>query len=126
MIDKTWTVTIEEDPETGDLVLPIPEEILFLTGWKEGDELTWDQDKEGNWVVSKKEPVKKFEHVIKVKYTNEVNDSIHWNETCAMVVETFGLPGDRYMYRPHVNYMTFEFETEHDALLCRLLLSDRL
>jgi hypothetical protein len=29
--------TVEEDPETGDLMLPFTEEILSTLGWKEGD-----------------------------------------------------------------------------------------
>jgi len=28
MENKRWTVTLEEDPATGDLILPIPQEIL--------------------------------------------------------------------------------------------------
>ena len=39
--NKRWEVTLEEDPKTGDLILPIPQEILNLQGWKDGDELDW-------------------------------------------------------------------------------------
>ena len=44
----SWTVTIEEDPETGDLILPLPEDMLQLQGWVEGDTLTWVDNKDGS------------------------------------------------------------------------------
>jgi len=126
MHGKVWTVEIEEDPETGELILPIPKELLFLQGWQDGDELKFIDNQDGSWTMTDVKEPKKFDYEVKVKYHDEVNDSVYWNETCAMVVETFGLPGDRYMYRPRADYMVFEFESKHDALLCQLLLSDRL
>ena len=49
-----------------------------------------------------------------------------WNETCAMVLEVFGLPGDRYESKPEHDYMSFTFKNTKDAELCRILLSERL
>jgi len=49
-----------------------------------------------------------------------------WNETCALVLGVFGLPGHRFVYHPHEDYMTFSFTTEKDASLCKILLSERL
>ena len=43
-----------------------------------------------------------------------------------MVLEVFGLPGDRFVYHPHMDYMTFDFVSEKDAIMCKILLSDRL
>ena len=37
-----WTVVLEEDPETGDLMLPLNEEMLAQTGWQLGDTLVWE------------------------------------------------------------------------------------
>jgi hypothetical protein len=55
------------------------------------------------------------------------NQNSHWwNETCAMVLEQFGLPGDKYTSHPTENSMSFEFNNEQDALLCKILLSDRI
>lgn len=34
-----YEVITQEDPETGDLILPIPPQVLQSLGWKEGDEL---------------------------------------------------------------------------------------
>lgn len=52
---KTWTVTLEEDPETGDLILPFPDDMLEETGWQEGDVLEWIDNKDGTWSLVKKE-----------------------------------------------------------------------
>lgn len=49
-----------------------------------------------------------------------------WNETCAIVLEVFGLPGDRYQSTPDYHYMSFTFNNQKDADLCRILLSERL
>ena len=51
MTDR-WTVQVEEDPETGDLVLPLPEEMLSRLGWKIGDDLNWEKVNE-NWTLKK-------------------------------------------------------------------------
>lgn len=37
-----WIVELEEDPETGDLVMPLPPAMLEALGWKIGDDLTWN------------------------------------------------------------------------------------
>jgi hypothetical protein len=39
-----WIVELEEDPETGDLVMPLPPAMLEALGWKVGDDLTWNID----------------------------------------------------------------------------------
>ena len=51
---NTWTVTVEEDPETKDLILPIPQELLDLQGWNEGDTLEWKDQGDGSWLLEKK------------------------------------------------------------------------
>lgn len=49
-----------------------------------------------------------------------------WNDTCAMVIEVFGLPGNKFVYTPSEDFMTFTFKSKKDAYLCRILLSERL
>jgi hypothetical protein len=49
-----WTVQLEEDPETGDLLLPFPPDMLEELGWSEGDTLTWTVNPDGGIVLSKK------------------------------------------------------------------------
>ena len=57
---------------------------------------------------------------------NESQTGFWWNETCAMVLEVFGLPGGRYESRPETDYMSFIFKSKKDADLCRILLRETL
>ena len=52
--DVSYEVITQEDPETGDLLLPIPQELLDKMGWREGDEIEWKVDTQGRWVLSKR------------------------------------------------------------------------
>lgn len=54
-MNKRYTVTVEEDPETGDLVLPFPPELLNQMGWDFGDTLIWDEQKDGTFTIRKKD-----------------------------------------------------------------------
>jgi hypothetical protein len=49
--DTTWTVELEQDPETGDVVMPLPGEALEANGWQIGDELTWSIDEQTRQVT---------------------------------------------------------------------------
>jgi hypothetical protein len=49
----SWTITVEEDPATGDLVLPLPADFLAMQGWAEGDTLEWTDNNDGTWSLSK-------------------------------------------------------------------------
>jgi bifunctional DNA-binding transcriptional regulator/antitoxin component of YhaV-PrlF toxin-antitoxin module len=64
---KSWTVTLEEDPDTGDLILPFTDEILAELGWKEGDVLDWVDNKDGSWSLVKKKSKKNKKVVAKSK-----------------------------------------------------------
>lgn len=48
-------VKLEEDPETGDLLLPLSLEVLESCGWKEGDTLEWVDNSNGTWSIRKVE-----------------------------------------------------------------------
>lgn len=50
---NTWTVIVEEDPASGDLILPLPQDLLDLQGWYEGDTLEWIDNKDGSWSIQK-------------------------------------------------------------------------
>jgi hypothetical protein len=54
MNEKSWTVTLEEDKETNELILPFPEDLLAEMNWKEGDVLNWNVV-DGFVVITKKE-----------------------------------------------------------------------
>lgn len=49
-------VTIQEDPESGDLILPFPEGMLEQMGWDVGDTLNWEAKDNGTFHITKKEP----------------------------------------------------------------------
>ena len=38
-----YTVKVEQDPDTGDLILPIPDGLLAEMDWSEGDDLEWEE-----------------------------------------------------------------------------------
>jgi len=44
-------ITFED--ENGDLILPIPPELLKRLGWKEGDTLDFNLDEKGRWILKK-------------------------------------------------------------------------
>ena len=48
-----YEVITQEDPETGDLLIPIPPPLLKEMGWKEGDEIKMDIDDKGRIVFRK-------------------------------------------------------------------------
>jgi len=52
---KSWTVIIEEDAETGDVILPFPQDMLDEVGWNPGDNLKWVDRGDGTWEIRKVE-----------------------------------------------------------------------
>lgn len=50
-----WTITLETDPETGDLIMPLPTDLLNQVGWDFGDTLIWEDLHNGSWSLRKKE-----------------------------------------------------------------------
>lgn len=51
---KTWTETVQEDPETGDLFIQLAPELLAEVGWDLGDTLQWIDRGDGTWEIRKK------------------------------------------------------------------------
>jgi hypothetical protein len=52
----SWTITLEAaDDGSGDLVLPLTDEIMESAGWKIGDTLVWIDNKDGTWSIKRKE-----------------------------------------------------------------------
>jgi hypothetical protein len=49
-----YEVITQEDPETGDIIVPIPEPILRQMGWKDGDEVDISVDDKGQIFLAKK------------------------------------------------------------------------
>lgn len=47
-----YEVIIQEDTD-GNLLLPIPQELLDKMNWKEGDILDFNIDEKGQWIIQK-------------------------------------------------------------------------
>lgn len=54
-IKNRWTVTVEEDPETGELSLPFPDDLIAKMDWSIGDTLVFEDLKNGSFSIRKKE-----------------------------------------------------------------------
>lgn len=50
---NTYAVTIIQDPDTEDLILPIPDELLSSLGWAVGDVVAWDMLSDGSVSIKK-------------------------------------------------------------------------
>jgi hypothetical protein len=54
-MNEKHIVRLQEDPETGDLILPFPEGMLEQMGWDVGDTLKFKTHKDGSFTLTKKE-----------------------------------------------------------------------
>ena len=51
-----WTIDlVEADDGSGDLVMPLPQDLLDSAGWREGDVLEWKDLGDGTWSLTKKD-----------------------------------------------------------------------
>ena len=48
-----YEVITQEDPDTGDLLLPIPPRLLEELGWREGDDVDIGIDPDGKIILKK-------------------------------------------------------------------------
>ena len=54
---QTWTVVVERDPETGELVIPLPHDLLQAMRWGPGTTLVWEEwIGRDAWILRKQEP----------------------------------------------------------------------
>lgn len=52
-LNHKWTVDIEEDPETGEAMIQLPQELLDLQGWSEGTIIEWIPQEDGSYIIQK-------------------------------------------------------------------------
>ena len=52
---SNWTVKLETDPETGELIMPLTPDMLRQVGWDIGDTLIWEDLHDGRWSLKKKD-----------------------------------------------------------------------
>lgn len=50
---KNYVLDVQEDPETGDLILEFPDSMMEEAGWTVGDTLEWIDNKDGSWTLRK-------------------------------------------------------------------------
>lgn len=55
MKNNTWTLDVKEDPETGDSIIELPQDLLDSASWKEGDVLIWKDLGDGTWSLTKQQ-----------------------------------------------------------------------
>ena len=48
-----YEVITQEEPESGDLIIPIPIPVLKSLGWKEGDDISIDVGEDGQIYLKK-------------------------------------------------------------------------
>lgn len=48
-----YEVITQEDPDTGDLFIPLPPKLLNELGWKEGDTIDFSVDDKGRYIIRK-------------------------------------------------------------------------
>jgi hypothetical protein len=65
-----------------------------------------------------------YVHIVSVPWRGQ--KEYWWNETCADILEVFGLPGGRYTSHPTENKMDFHFKSQKDAKLCKILISEKI
>lgn len=51
--DVRYEVITQEDPDTGDVIIPIPETLLKSLGWKEGTEVKIELGTDGKLYLKK-------------------------------------------------------------------------
>lgn len=52
-----WIIDLEEAKDaSGDLIMPLPQDLLESAGWKEGDVLEWKDLGNGSWSLTKQQP----------------------------------------------------------------------
>lgn len=51
--NSRYEVITQEDPDSGDLLVPLPPELLQQLGWVEGDTIDFSIDDKGRYVLKK-------------------------------------------------------------------------
>lgn len=63
-------------------------------------------------------------NTVTVFWKNQSN--VWWNETCADILEVFGLPGEKYTTEVSPDSMKFHFKNYKDAFMCKIMISQEL
>ena len=65
-----------------------------------------------------------FEYAVRKNWQlgQDIND--WWNAVCVWVLETYGLPGDKYITELSTDYMIFKFKEKEHAMIMALRWGD--
>lgn len=55
------TLSVQEDPQTGDLFLELTKDLMDEMGWTVGDNLLWEKREDGTWSLRKKDETRTME-----------------------------------------------------------------
>jgi hypothetical protein len=55
-MSKTWTLEVQQH-EDGDMFIELNDEILEGSGFKVGDDIVWEDNKDGSWTLKKSDKV---------------------------------------------------------------------
>lgn len=55
-MNNKFVAEIEQDPNSDDLLLVFPPELIESLGWKPGDAIGWTDNGNGGWILKRKEP----------------------------------------------------------------------
>lgn len=55
---NTRIVNVVNDPDTGELILDLGNELCAELGWQEGDTLEWIDQGDGSWLLLNQSPMR--------------------------------------------------------------------
>lgn len=61
-----------------------------------------------------------FEYIVKKNWELGQNKMDQWNNVCIWVIETYGLPGHKYITEVSTDYMIFKFKEKEHAMIMAL------
>jgi len=62
----------------------------------------------------------KYTHPVTIMWGAGAENETQWNDISVWCIETFGLPGDRYITDISTEFMTWFFQSEKDAVFMKL------
>ena len=52
-MSNKWTVIVESDPDTNEIIMPFPDDMIDELDWKVNDVLEWSDNQDGTWTLRK-------------------------------------------------------------------------
>ena len=53
MNNKQWSMIVEKDTDSDELILTFPDDLIEQMDWQIGDTLIWTDNQDGSWTLSK-------------------------------------------------------------------------